>query len=246
MKVKLLNIEVDNLSMNEAVSEAEKLILSDNFSYIVTPNIDHVVQLEENELLKKSYENSSLVLTDGKPLIWLSKLKGDPIKEKLSGSDFFPKICELSCKKGYRIFLLGAAEGVADIAKKNLEVKYPGLIITGTYSPPYNFENNQNEIKKIIEIINSSDSQILAVGLGAPKQEIFLYEMLMMNELHINLALAIGATIDFEAHKIKRSPKWISDIGFEWLFRVTQDPKRLFKRYWNDLIRIIPLLIKYR
>ena len=146
-RVTFLNIEVDNLTMDEAIDTAEELILKKEPSYVVTPNVDHIVKLETDKEFQDVYKNADLILTDGMPLIWISKMKGNPIKEKISGSDFFPKLCERAAKKGYSLFLLGAAEGVASKAAENLKEKYNGLNIVGTYSPSYGFEKKDEEIK---------------------------------------------------------------------------------------------------
>lgn len=244
MRVKFLNIYVDNLTMDEAVKEIDKLICKKNHSYVVTPNMDHIVLIEKDTLFKEVYNHADLILTDGKPLIWISKINGTQIKEKVSGSDLFPCICELAAKNGYKIFILGAAEGVADKAAKNLTMKFPGLNIVATYSPPMGFETDENLIQNIIDMINKAETDILAVALGSPKGEKFIYKIKEM--INASLSISIGATIDFEAGNIKRAPKWMSDHGLEWLYRVTQEPKRLIKRYWNDAVSIVPIIRRYR
>lgn len=166
-RIKFLNAEVDNLTMGEAIKRIEQLILSGKSSYVVTPNVDHIVKLENDEEFKEVYKEADLILTDGMPLIWISKLKKNPIKEKISGSDLFPNVCKLAAEKGYKVFLLGAAEGVAAKAAEKLKEKFSGLDIIGTYSPSYGFEKNEAEIQKIINMINEVKPDILAVGLGA-------------------------------------------------------------------------------
>jgi len=230
--------------MDEAINEIEKLILKREPSYIVTPNVDHIVKLETDVLFQEVYNNANLCLTDGMPLIWISKILGNPIKEKISGSDIFPKLCELSSKKGYKLFLLGANIGIAEKAAENLKNKYEGLSIVGTYSPTYGFEEKEDEINKIIEIVNKMQPDILAVGLGAPKQEKFIYKY--REKLNVPVSLAIGATIDFEAGNIKRAPKWMQRIGLEWFYRLYKEPKRMFKRYLVDDMKIIKIVFKYK
>lgn len=244
MRMKFLNTHVDNITMEEAIQEIDRLIQNKNHSYVVTPNMDHIVLIEKDELFKEIYDNANLVLTDGKPLLWIAKRHGTPIKEKVSGSDLFPRLCELAAMKGYNIFILGAAEGVASKAAENLKKKYDGLQISGTYSPPVGFENSDLIVEDIIDKINKSNADILAVALGSPKGEKFIYRI--KESICPSLSISIGATIDFEAGVVKRAPKWMSRIGLEWLFRITQDPKRLFKRYWNDAISIVPIMRKYR
>ena len=243
-KIRLLNISVDNLTMDEAINEIDCLINSGKFNYVVTPNVDHIVKLEKDTEFAEVYANANLVLTDGKPLIWISKWLKSPIKEKISGSDLFPKVCELAADKGYKMFFLGAAEGVAAKAAENLQKKYPGLNVVGTYSPSFGFENNEEEIANIVSMVNSAEPDILIVGVGAPKQEKFIYHHL--SELKVPVSLGLGASLDFEAGNVKRAPKWMSNHGLEWLYRFFKEPRRLFKRYFIDDIKIIKLYFKYR
>lgn len=243
-RIKFMNTNIDNLTMAETLHEIDKLIQKKNCSYVVTPNVDHIVRLEKDVELQKVYKNASLILTDGKPLIWISKWYKTPIKEKISGSDLFPKVCELAANKNYTMYLLGAAEGVADTAAKNLMKKYPGLNVVGTYSPPFGFEKNEQEMNKIKTQIQDVHPDILIVGLGCPKQEKFMYYH--CKELGVPISFGLGASIDFEAGNIKRAPKWMSNHGLEWLYRFSKEPKRLFKRYFVDDLKIIQVARKYR
>lgn len=243
-RIKFMNTEIDNITMDEALDRIDELICENHHSYVVTPNVDHIVQLEQGGPLTNVYKDADLILTDGKPLVWISRWFGTPIKEKISGSDLFPNLCSLVAQKGYRMFFLGAAEGVAEKAAKNLIKKFPGLNVVGTYSPPLGFENDINELHKVIDMINKVSPHILIVALGCPKQELFIYNH--KDELDVPVSLGLGASIDFEAGVIKRAPKWMSDHGFEWLYRITQDPKRLAKRYLVDDRKIFKLIWKYR
>lgn len=243
-RIKFMNTDIDNLTMAETLNEIDKLIQKKNCSYVVTPNVDHIVRLEKDEELQKVYKNASLILTDGKPLIWISKWYKTPIKEKISGSDLFPRVCQLAANKNYTMYLLGAAEGVADTAAKNLMKKYPGLNIVGTYSPPFGFEKNKQEMNKILTQIQDVHPDILIVGLSCPKQEKFMYYH--CKELGVPISFGLGASIDFEAGNIKRAPKWMSNHGLEWLYRFSKEPKRLFKRYFVDDLKIIQVARKYR
>lgn len=243
-RIKFMNTNIDNLTMAETLHEIDKLIQKKNCSYVVTPNVNHIVRLEKDEELQKVYKNASLILTDGKPLIWISKWYKTPIKEKISGSDLFPRVCQLAANKNYTMYLLGAAEGVADTAARNLMKKYPGLNIVGTYSPPFGFEKNEQEMNKIKTQIQDVHPDILIVGLGCPKQEKFMYYH--CKELGVPISFGLGASIDFEAGNIKRAPKWMSNHGLEWLYRFSKEPKRLFKRYFVDDLKIIQVARKYR
>lgn len=243
-RMKFLNTMVDNVTMNEAIEVIDNLINDGKYHYVVTPNVDHIVKLESDKEFQNVYKEADLILTDGMPLIWISKLLNEPIKEKVSGSDLFPKVCKFAAQKGYRIFLLGAAEGVAAKAAKNLTNKYSGLNIVGTYSPSYGFQKNADEIHNIIKIINEAKPDILAVGVGAPKQEKFIHKY--KDELKVPVSLAIGASIDFEAGNVKRAPRWMQCCGLEWFYRLCKEPKRMFKRYLVDDIKIFKLALKYK
>ena len=241
---KFMNTEIDNLTMQEALETIDALIQENKNAYVVTPNVDHIVQLETNKELQDVYANASLILTDGKPLLWIAKWYGTPIKEKISGSDLFTLLCDMAAKKGYSMFFLGAAEGVAAKAADNLMNKYKGLQVIGTYSPPYGFENDSSEMNKIDAMIKKARPDILIVGLGCPKQEKFIYNN--YKKLGVPISLGLGASLDFEAGNIKRAPKWMANHGLEWLFRITQDPKRLMKRYLINEMKIFKLAVKYR
>lgn len=243
-RMKFMNTEIDNLTMGETLQAVNQLIQENKSAYVVTPNVDHIVQLETSKELQDVYNNASLILTDGKPLLWIAKWYGTPIKEKLSGSDLFPLLCDMAAKKGYKMFFLGAAEGVAAKAAKNLAKRYKGLQVVGTYSPPFGFENNEDEMDKIKKMIKKVEPHILVVGLGCPKQEKFMYHY--CKELGVPISFGLGASLDFEAGNVKRAPKWMANHGLEWLFRITQDPKRMAKRYLIDDTKILRLALKYK
>lgn len=243
-RISFLNTYIDNITMREAVEYINQMIVKKNKGYIVTPNVDFIVRIETDSYFSDIVKNADLIVTDGKPLIWISNKLGTPIKEKISGSDLSPKVFELASKNGYSVYLLGGKEGVAEQAKKNMEIKYNGINIVGTYSPPFGFEKKEEEINKINNLINEVTPDILLVCLGSPKQEKFIYENI--DKYNALVSLAVGATIDFEAGNIKRAPQWISDIGMEWFYRFCKEPKRLFKRYFVDDMKIFKLYKKYK
>lgn len=243
-RMKFMNTKIDNLTMNETLQAIDNLIRKKENSYVVTPNVDHIVQLEKDKELQAVYKNASLILTDGKPLLWIAKWYGTPIKEKISGSDLFPLLCGMAAQKGYKMFFLGAAEGVAAKAAKNLEKRYKGLQVIGTYSPPFGFENDEYEMHKIKKMVKRQKPDILIVGLGCPKQEKFMYRY--CKELNVPISFGLGASLDFEAGNVKRAPRWMANHGLEWLYRIIQDPRRMAKRYLVNDRKILGLAIKYR
>lgn len=242
-KQRFLNTYVSNITMNEALDNIEKMIKSKKKSYVVAVNVDVIMKIEQDEELKKITDEADMVLTDGKPLIWISKLKKTPIKEKISGSDLVPKLCELSDRKGYTIFILGGKDGIAKLAKEKLESQYKNIKIVGVYSPKFGFEKDKKELTKINSMINKKKPDLLFVCLGCPKQEKWIYNHI--SEYDAKVSICAGATVDFLAGNMKRAPKWMSNCGLEWFYRFLQEPKRLFKRYFIDDIKILKLLRKY-
>lgn len=242
-RIKFMNTEIDNLTMAETLLAVDELIQKNKNAYVVTPNVDHIVKLESNERLKNAYSEADLILTDGKPLVWASWLYRNPIKEKVSGSDLFPELCNLAAKRHYTMFFLGAKEGVAVKAAEKLKKIYPELEIAGCYAPPLGFENDAKELKKIETLIKSAKPHILVLALGCPKQEIIAYQY--RNLFEVPLTLCLGATLDFAAGKVKRAPRWMANAGLEWLYRIYQEPSRMFKRYVLEDWKFVKLFLKY-
>lgn len=242
-KIKFLNTFVNAYTMTESLEKLEELIEGRGNSYTVAVNVDVIMKIEHDEELKQITDEADIVLVDGKPLIWIAKKHKLPITEKISGSDLVPELCRVAAEKGYSVFLLGGKDGIAEKAKENLEKQYPDIKVAGVYAPPLGFENDQAEIDKINEQIRQAEPDILLACLGCPKQEKFIYQN--REKYGAKLSVCAGATIDFLAGNIKRAPKWMSNHGLEWLYRFFQEPKRLFKRYFIDDMKIFRLAKKY-
>lgn len=243
-KQQFLNTYVNNVTMEETINEIKESINKNKKIYIVAVNVDVIVKIESDKELKNVVDNADMVLIDGKPLIWISKIKKKPIKEKISGSDLVPKLCEVANEKEYSIFILGGKDGIAEQAKLKLEEKYKNIKIIGTYAPPIGFENDEKELKKINMMINKGKPDLLFVCLGCPKQEKWIAQNI--DKYNAKVSICAGATVDFLAGNVKRAPKWMSNCGLEWFYRFLQEPKRLFKRYFIDDIKIIKLMKKYK
>jgi N-acetylglucosaminyldiphosphoundecaprenol N-acetyl-beta-D-mannosaminyltransferase len=244
-RVSLFSIEIDAVKLPEALLTIERWLDEDrrDFRFVVTPNVDHIVRLNQLEDFRAAYRAASLVLADGKPVVLASRILGRPLPETVCGSDLIPALFERYTQRGgapLRVFLLGAAPGVADLAKANIEKRWSGVEVTGTYSPPFGFENSPNECKNIIDIISKSKPDLLILGFGAPKQELWVHRH--ADELPVKVALCAGATIDFLSGKKSRAPIWMRRIGLEWLHRIMLEPRRLTGRYAYDAF-IFPRLL---
>lgn len=243
-KQPLLNTYVNNVDLKETVEYIEKLIMEKKKSYIVPINVDVVMKIEKDKYLKEIADNAEMVLVDGQPLVWVSKWHKRPVKAKISGSDLVPYLCKIASKKGYTIFIIGGKEGIADKAAKKLRKDSPDIKIVGTYAPPFGFEKDEAELEKINNMISEVHPDLLITCFGCPKQEKFIYENYQKYDACVSICA--GATVDFLAGNVKRAPKWMSDHGLEWLYRFFQEPKRLFKRYFVDDVKILKLVWKYR
>jgi N-acetylglucosaminyldiphosphoundecaprenol N-acetyl-beta-D-mannosaminyltransferase len=236
--VNLLNVNVQN------VSKAQLLLELGKGGVVFTPNLDHLVKLQSDHEFYQAYQASDYRVCDSQILLYLSRFLGHPLQEKISGSDLFPAFCEhYKHDKTVRIFLLGAAPGVALQAQSRINQNVGREIVIATHSPSFGFDKDEQECRKIINLINQSGATVLAIGVGAPKQEKWIHRY--RSELKaVKTFLAIGATLDFEAGRIKRSPRWMSKAGLEWLFRISQDPGRLWKRYLVDDLPCLGLFLK--
>lgn len=243
-KQPLLNTYVNNVDMKESVGAVEAMIKDGDKHYVVAINVDVVMKIEEDAYLKEITDNADMVLVDGKPLIWISKWHKRPVKAKISGSDLVPILCKVAAKKGHTIFIIGGKDGIADQAKKKLEEKSPGIKVVGTYAPPFGFEKDQKELDKINAMISEAHPDLLIACFGCPKQEKWIYENYQKYDARVSVCA--GATVDFLAGNVNRAPKWMSEHGFEWFYRFLQEPKRMFKRYFVDDVKILKLVIKYR
>jgi N-acetylglucosaminyldiphosphoundecaprenol N-acetyl-beta-D-mannosaminyltransferase len=238
-QVRILNIEIDNLSQAELLEQIQSGV-------IYTPNVDHLVKLQHDREFFEAYQEADYLLCDSQIVLYASKFLGTPIKQKNSGSDFFPAFCKHHRDNPeVKIFLLGAAEGVAQKAQQLINQGVGRSMIVGAHSPSFGFEHNVAECQDIVKLIQQSGATVLAVGVGAPKQEkwIHKYKQQLPN---IKVFLAIGATIDFEAGNVQRAPEWMSEAGLEWLYRLLSEPKRLWKRYLIDDAPFFGLILKQK
>jgi N-acetylglucosaminyldiphosphoundecaprenol N-acetyl-beta-D-mannosaminyltransferase len=231
-KIKILNLEIDNLSKAEFLDSLQSGI-------VFTPNVDHLIKLQKDPEFVEAYSISNYKICDSQILLLAARFLGTPIREKISGSDLLPAFYNHHKQnENIRIFLLGAKQGIATQAEQRINCKIGRNIIVGSYSPSFGFENNALECQEIVKMINNSGATVLVIGVGAPKQEKWIYKYKEQLQ-NVKIFMALGATIDFEAGNMKRAPKWISQVGLEWLFRLLCEPKRLWKRY---LIEDIPFL----
>lgn len=224
MRVRLLNIEIDTYTLQSFLEAFDQ-------GLVVTPNVDHMITLQENAEFLDIYRSAEFVLVDSQILFWVLRRLGRPVPEKLSGSDVFPAFCRFHAgHPEVSVFLLGGKPGVADAAMKAINQRVGRDIVIAGLSPSMQFVDDAQEIDHAIEVINASGADTLALGLGTPKQELWLHRH-RHRLIHVRRFMAVGATLDFEAGTVQRAPAWMSRWGMEWLYRLIQEPARLGKRY---------------
>jgi N-acetylglucosaminyldiphosphoundecaprenol N-acetyl-beta-D-mannosaminyltransferase len=220
MIIELAGIKIDNVTMAEAIKKLEDFILEKSPHLIVTPNPEIIVNAQADEELRNILNNAHLRLPDGISMVVVSQILGRPLKERVTGIDFLNRAVEVSARKGFRVYLLGGAPGVADAAAKILKAKYANLIIAGTQHGYFKPEEEQ----AVIDSIRNSHPDILFAGLGMGKQEKWLARNL--NELNVPAGVGVGGSFDVISGLKQRAPKWMQDLYIEWLFRLFAEPDR--------------------
>ncbi len=230
MRVNIGGIEIDKYSFDDVVENIVNHVLAKGKpSYVVTPNAQHIISLQKDKRFREIYRKAFLVVPDGVSLLWSANFLKTPLNGRVNGTDLFEKLCEVAQEKGLKIFLLGGRPSAAEKAKETLEKRLPGIQIVGTHCPPYGFESQEEEVALINTKIKAVAPDILFVGLGAPKQEYWIYDN--YQELGVPISVGIGVSFELVANMVQRAPVWMQKWGLEWLFRLIVEPKRLWKRY---------------
>ncbi len=231
----LFGMKIDAIEMHEAIGRILEWTRegSGKCRYVVTPNVDHAVLLREHDGLRDAYAGANLVLADGYPIVWASRLLGQPVPSRVAGSDLVPRLFSaVRPDRGLRVFLLGAAPGVAARAAAAMLEWWPNVTTVGCYSPPPGFETDDEECNDILGRIAVCRPDVVLVGLGAPKQECWVHRH--HENIQAPVVLCVGATIDFLAGEKRRAPRWMQRAGIEWLHRMCSEPRRLVRRYARD------------
>jgi N-acetylglucosaminyldiphosphoundecaprenol N-acetyl-beta-D-mannosaminyltransferase len=220
-------LPIDNVTFAGALEAIERLVAAGAGGAVFTPNVDHVVLAESDAEFRSAYAAADLSLVDGQPLVWSSRLLGQRLPEKISGSDLTPALLALAARRGWSVYLLGGADGVAAQLEGELPKKM-GLRIAGADAPRIASRGDAAE-SAIVDRIRDTAPQLLLVALGAPKQELFIHRS--RARLGPAVCIGVGASLDFIAGRVRRAPRWMSAAGLEWLYRLAQEPRRLARRY---------------
>jgi len=243
-RIQFMDCNIDSLTAAEAKECLDRLVNTEGNHYVVTPNADIVVKMHEDPELKDICNSADLILTDGQTVVTLSKWLGTPIKERVCMTDFVWDVCDLAHEKGYKLCLFGGREEVLAKTTARLKKEYPDLAIVESYSPPFGFEKDEAMLAEANERIRNSGADILIVFLGCPKQEKFIAKN--KDIYNIPVSITMGGCVDFLAGTVRRAPVWVQKAGFEWFYRFLQEPRRMYRRYFIDDMKIFKLYREYK
>ena len=228
-RVQLAGVGFDPLTEAETVETILTAFQAGRGGWVSTPNTHQLRTLRRSKEERAMVSGASLIVADGMPLVWASRLLGNPLPERVAGSSLVWSLAAGAARHGRTLFLLGGDDGVADRAAQVLTERYPLLKIAGTHCPPFGFERDPTQLEAIWEKLRRANPDIVYVGLGFPKQE---HLMIRLREVLPDAwLLGIGISLSFISGDQKRAPRWMQVTGFEWLHRFVNEPERLFRRY---------------
>ena len=237
----VLGVRVNAVQIPDVVSRMEGWIAQrDACRYIAVTDMHSLMQAQHAASFKKILQGADLAVPDGFPLVWLGRRKGFPLRRRVYGPELMERFCEATAAKGYRHFFYGGAPGVAEDLALRFAARFPGLQIAGAYCPPFR-QLTQEEDDEEVFLITTARADVVWVGLGAPKQERWMFEH--RERLHTPVLVGVGAAFDFHTGRIAQAPPWMRENGLEWLFRLSHEPGRLWRRYLIYGTQFIALVV---
>lgn len=231
-EIDLLGVRINLVDRTEAVKKIVEFVRTRKQShYVCVANVHSVMTCRKSEKLKAALNASLLTVADGMPLVWSARFLGRSVKERVAGPDLMMDLLRISDQEGFAHYFYGSSEEVLTVLEKNLRERLPGVKIVGSLAPPFR-SFTVEEDREIVEAINAAAPDILWVGLGAPKQELWMAEH--HGRLKVPVMIGVGAAFDFHAGSKKRAPVWMQKSGLEWAWRLYQEPGRLWRRYLID------------
>jgi N-acetylglucosaminyldiphosphoundecaprenol N-acetyl-beta-D-mannosaminyltransferase len=227
-RMNVLGVGVSAVTMAQAVDVIQGWITAEDHKYVCVTGVHGVIESQDDPSLRDIHNCAGLVTPDGMPLVWLGRLNGYRHIERVYGPDLMLACCAASVSKGYRHFLYGGAPGVPERLAARLQQRFPGLMVAGTWSPPFGTPTPGEE-RAMIERINAANPDIVWVGLSTPKQERWMATH--VGRLCASVLIGVGAAFDFHAGLKRQAPRWMQRSGLEWLFRLGTEPRRLWRRY---------------
>jgi len=229
------------LTMEQSIAAIGKSITKAQPCYLITANLNYAMVSESDPLLQSINAQAAIILADGMPLVWASRFQNRRLPERVAGADLLFRVCERAASEGWRIFLVGGAEGVAADAKTALCERYPSLQIVGIEVPPFRALAADEE-QAMLQRIRDAKPNLLLVAFGQPKGEIWIAKH--YEELGVPVSIQVGASLDFAANRVRRAPRWVQRSGLEWFFRLAQEPRRLMMRYLRNAWFVVRMVVR--
>jgi exopolysaccharide biosynthesis WecB/TagA/CpsF family protein len=242
-RVDIAGVLIDAVTSEQALDRIRERLGSRRLFQVATVNLDFLVRAQVETDVREIFGRTGLNVADGAPVVWLSRLLGGQVRERVAGADLVPVVCETAAARGSSVFLLGGEDGAASAAAEELVRRFPALRIAGSLEPPRQ-PLEQMDVERVAGIINRSGADVLFVAFGHPKQERWID--LARDRLNVSVAMGVGCAFDLLAGRRRRAPQWMQQAGLEWLFRVAQEPHRLLGRYLIDatwLLRLATLTL---
>ncbi len=239
-RFEIAEVPIDPIGTSEAVSQIRAAIGGPKVFQVATINLDFMVRAQRDAQIMRIFHRSDLNVADGAPVVWLGRLLGRRVPERVAGADLVPAVIAMSAEIGARVFLLGGEGGVAAEAAARFVAQHPNLVVAGTYEPP-RARVEEMDNTSILARIKESRADVLLVALGHPKQERWID--LNRDRLSVSVAIGIGCGLDLVAGRSRRAPAWMQRVGLEWAFRLGQEPRRLVGRYVTDAVWLVPITL---
>lgn len=239
-RVNVLGTGISAITMRQALDQVAAWIKQGAREYVCVCNVYTVMECRRNSAVRSAVNRAGLATPDGMPLVWLSRWKSRTKVSRVYGPDLMLALCGLSMERGYSHYFYGGAQGVPELLAERLQQRFPGLQVAGTYSPPFRALTAEEEARLVTQL-NQAAPDIIWVGLGTPKQDLWMAAH--RSQLNAPVLIAVGAAFDFHAGKIPQAPRWMQGAGLEWLYRLIQEPRRLWYRYlvYNPLFVVLVL-----
>jgi N-acetylglucosaminyldiphosphoundecaprenol N-acetyl-beta-D-mannosaminyltransferase len=239
-RIDLAGVLIDQLDLPSAVRRIRGFLDAGGTHQVVTVNLDFISIAQRDPVFRATINEADLAVADGMPLVWVSRLRGRPLAQRVAGVDLVDQSCQLAAELGRRVFLLGAAPGVAEAAGRTMEARYPGLRVADVYAPPFG-PIPRAEDDHIVRRIEQAAPDFLFVALGAPRQDLWIRAH--HGRLHVPVAMGVGCVLDLLAGVVRRAPGWMQGTGLEWSYRLVQEPRRLWRRYILDDLPMLGMLV---
>lgn len=242
-EIHLFDLEFDSVTFAEAANLLINYCEIGLKAFVVTPNVDHIVQINSDQRMRGVFKRADFVFADGMPLVWFSWLLPSRyhLPERVNGTNLMEALLSLAGEHHLSVAFLGGELGAAEELAAKLRQISPDTTIAGFHCPPFGFELSRESDQAVVDIVNSWKTDFLFIGLGTPKQELWLSDH--WDALNFKVAVGIGSAIDLLAGRKKRAPIWMQQAGLEWLWRVGLEPKRLWKRYFIDDLKFITIAL---